>query len=46
MEGSLQGSNETPKVEESAASHSAVDEMRSLLKENRAGNRRGIYSVC
>jgi D-tagatose-1,6-bisphosphate aldolase subunit GatZ/KbaZ len=46
MEGSLQGSDKTPEVKESAASHSAVDEMRTLLKENRAGNRRGIYSVC
>ena len=46
MEGSLQGQDRTSKVDESAASHSAVDEMCSLLKENRAGKRRGIYSVC
>jgi D-tagatose-1,6-bisphosphate aldolase subunit GatZ/KbaZ len=46
MEGNLQRPDRTSGVEESVASHSAVDEMRSLLKENRAGNRRGIYSVC
>ena len=33
-------------VEESEAPQSAVDEMCSMLKENRAGKRRGIYSVC
>jgi D-tagatose-1,6-bisphosphate aldolase subunit GatZ/KbaZ len=42
----LQGPEKTSKVEESAASHSAVEEMCCLLKENRAGKRRGIYSVC
>ena len=36
----------TSKVEESAEIHSPVDEMRRLLKENREGKRRGIYSVC
>jgi D-tagatose-1,6-bisphosphate aldolase subunit GatZ/KbaZ len=46
MEVILQGPDKTSKAEVSAASHSAVDEMRALLKENRAGNRRGIYSVC
>jgi D-tagatose-1,6-bisphosphate aldolase subunit GatZ/KbaZ len=46
LEGNLQKPDETSRVEESAASHSAVDEMCRLLKENRAGNRRGIYSVC
>ena len=46
MEGNLQGPDKTSKVEESAASHSAVDEMCCLLKDNRAGKRRGIYSVC
>ncbi len=34
------------RVEESAAAGSSVDEMRGLLKVNRAGKRRGIYSVC
>jgi D-tagatose-1,6-bisphosphate aldolase subunit GatZ/KbaZ len=33
-------------VEGSPASHSAVHEMCRLLEENRAGKRRGIYSVC
>ena len=33
-------------VKESAAPHRAVEEMCNLLKENRAGKRRGIYSVC
>jgi len=48
----LQGPDKTLEIEESAASHSAlgwhsaIDEMRTLLKENRAGRRRGIYSVC
>ena len=42
----MQGPDKKSKVEESAASHSAIDEMRSLLMENRAGRRRGIYSVC
>jgi D-tagatose-1,6-bisphosphate aldolase subunit GatZ/KbaZ len=46
MEGNLQGPDKTAKFEKSAASHSAVDEMLGLLKENRAGHRRGIYSVC
>jgi D-tagatose-1,6-bisphosphate aldolase subunit GatZ/KbaZ len=31
---------------ESAASRNSVDEMRQLLRENREGKRRGIYSVC
>ena len=39
-------SDKTAKVEESAAANSSVGEMRVLLKENRAGARRGIYSVC
>lgn len=34
------------KIESSAASHSSLDEMCSLLKENRTGKRKGIYSVC
>ena len=46
MEAKLQSLDKTSKVGESAASHSSVDEMRGLLKENRAGKRRGIYSVC
>jgi hypothetical protein len=52
MEGNLQGPDKTSTTEESAgshfapASHSAIAEMCSLLKENRAGKRRGIYSVC
>lgn len=32
--------------EEPTASHPSVDEMCRLLKENRAGKRKGIYSVC
>ncbi len=35
-----------PAAEKSAASHNSVDEMRQLLRENREGKRRGIYSVC
>jgi len=46
MEVILQAPDKTPKVAETAASHSAVDEMCSLLNENRAGKQRGIYSVC
>jgi D-tagatose-1,6-bisphosphate aldolase subunit GatZ/KbaZ len=46
MEGSLRAQDKSPKVERSATSHSAVDEMRGMLKENRAGKGRGIYSVC
>src|SRR5271165_6759616 len=46
MEGILQGLDKASMVEQSRASHSAVDEMRRLLKENREGKRRGIYSVC
>jgi D-tagatose-1,6-bisphosphate aldolase subunit GatZ/KbaZ len=46
MEAKLQRLDKTAKVGESAAAHSSVDEMRGLLKENRAGKRRGIYSVC
>lgn len=36
----------TPCLEGSAAPHRSVEEMCNLLKENRAGKRRGIYSVC
>jgi D-tagatose-1,6-bisphosphate aldolase subunit GatZ/KbaZ len=32
--------------EELATSYSSIDEMCRILKENRAGKRRGIYSVC
>jgi D-tagatose-1,6-bisphosphate aldolase subunit GatZ/KbaZ len=39
-------SNMTSASEESAASRNSVDEMRQLLRENREGKRRGIYSVC
>jgi D-tagatose-1,6-bisphosphate aldolase subunit GatZ/KbaZ len=46
MEGILQRKDKASEIEESAASHPAVDEMCGLLKENRAGKRRGIYSVC
>jgi D-tagatose-1,6-bisphosphate aldolase subunit GatZ/KbaZ len=46
MEGNLQKSDRTPGITKSAASYSAVDEMCQLLKENRAGRSRGIYSVC
>jgi D-tagatose-1,6-bisphosphate aldolase subunit GatZ/KbaZ len=35
-----------PAAEKSAASRNSVDEMRQLLRENREGKRRGIYSVC
>ena len=42
----MQGPDKTSTVEESSASHSAVGEMCRLLAENRAGKRRGIYSVC
>src|ERR1039458_6456166 len=33
-------------MEGPSAAHCSVDEMNDLLKENRAGKRRGIYSVC
>lgn len=46
MEVNLQGSDTTSKVGASAPFHSSVDEMRRLLKENREGMRRGIFSVC
>src|ERR1035441_5624125 len=46
MEVILQGPDKTSTAEPSAAPHSAVEEMCCLLKENRAGKRRGIYSVC
>lgn len=46
MEANSQKMDRTSKVGESAAARSPVDEMRGLLKENRAGKRRGIYSVC
>ena len=42
----MQGPDKTSNFEESVVSHSAVDEMCGLLKENRAGKGRGIYSVC
>lgn len=42
----MQTSNMTSEFEESAASRNSVDEMRQLLRENREGKRRGIYSVC
>lgn len=42
----MQRPDETPRDAESHRSHSAVDDMCSLLTENRAGKRRGIYSVC
>jgi D-tagatose-1,6-bisphosphate aldolase subunit GatZ/KbaZ len=35
-----------PHSEESTTSHHSLTEMCNLLKENRAGKRRGIYSVC
>ena len=38
--------NRKQNSEEPETSHSSVDEVRTLLKENRAGKRRGIYSVC
>lgn len=38
--------NMTHGFEHSAASRSSVDEICTLLKENRGGKRRGIYSVC
>jgi len=38
--------NRTHDFEEPGISHSSVDEVCALLKENRAGKRRGIYSVC
>jgi D-tagatose-1,6-bisphosphate aldolase subunit GatZ/KbaZ len=46
MEVILQGPDKTSTAKPSAAPHSAVEEMCCLLKENRAGKRRGIYSVC
>jgi D-tagatose-1,6-bisphosphate aldolase subunit GatZ/KbaZ len=42
----LQRSNMTSEFEGTAASRNSVDEMRQLLRENREGKRRGIYSVC
>lgn len=42
----MQEMDSRSRVEESAAVCSSVEEMRGLLKENRAGKRRGIYSVC
>lgn len=36
----------THDFEKPAAFHSSVDEMHTLLEENRGGTRRGIYSVC
>lgn len=36
----------TPDFEQFAATPSPVDEICALFKENRAGKRRGIYSVC
>jgi D-tagatose-1,6-bisphosphate aldolase subunit GatZ/KbaZ len=38
--------NRTHGSDDFGTSHSSVDEVRTLLKENRAGKRRGIYSVC
>ncbi|MFY9855870.1 MAG: class II D-tagatose-bisphosphate aldolase, non-catalytic subunit, partial [Terracidiphilus sp.] len=38
--------NKTRDFEEPERSHFSVDEVCALLKENRAGERRGIYSVC
>ena len=46
MEANLQEMDSRSRVEESAAVCSSVEEMCGLLKENRAGKRRGIYSVC
>ena len=46
MEAILKRADTPSKIEETAVPHSAVDEMCCLLKENRAGMRRGIYSVC
>jgi D-tagatose-1,6-bisphosphate aldolase subunit GatZ/KbaZ len=43
--GQLEMAGMTPYFEESS-SLSSVEEMCNLLKENRAGTRRGIYSVC
>ena len=42
----MRGPDKKSRVAESAASDSAVGAMCCLLKENRAGKRRGIYSVC
>ena len=36
----------TTYTEKAARSDNSVDEMCSLLRENRAGKRRGIYAVC
>ena len=36
----------TSSLEDLAASYRSVDEMCGLLRENRAGKRKGIYSVC
>ncbi len=38
--------NITTDFEERAPSHCATDEMCSLLKQNRSGLQKGIYSVC
>jgi D-tagatose-1,6-bisphosphate aldolase subunit GatZ/KbaZ len=46
MEGQLEMADMTPYFEGSTASHRSVDEMCNLFKENRAGKRRGMYSVC
>ena len=46
MEDIVQMADKTPGFEKPNASHRSVDEMCSLLKENRAGKRKGIYSVC
>jgi D-tagatose-1,6-bisphosphate aldolase subunit GatZ/KbaZ len=46
MDGTVQTSNMTSEFEESTAPRNSVDEMRQLLRENREGKRRGIYSVC
>ncbi len=35
-----------PGLEKPIASHRSVDEMCDLLRENRSGKRKGIYSVC
>jgi len=42
----LRMADKTDDLERPAASHRSVDEMCGLLKENRAGKRKGIYSVC
>jgi D-tagatose-1,6-bisphosphate aldolase subunit GatZ/KbaZ len=38
--------NRTTHLEVRAPSHTSTEEMCSLLKQNRSGIRRGIYSVC